>query len=113
MIVRACECGGGGDLIARRKRKSSLLRPLPLFLGSRSQKGGITAGQYGIIIILILFWSICINSAHDVMAPLRYDTILACWKMDSTERPTFSQLVVSLSGILDQLAGYFDLKGEN
>ena len=44
MIVRARECGGGGDLIARRKRKSSLLRPLPLFLGSRLQKGGHNSG---------------------------------------------------------------------
>ena len=33
--------------------------------------------------------------------------------MDPTERPTFSQLVVSLSGILDQLAEYFDLNTEN
>ena len=40
--------GGRGDLTARRKRKSSLLRPPPLFPGSRSQKGGgVTAGQYG------------------------------------------------------------------
>ena len=45
--------------------------------------------------------------------PLRYDTMLVCWKMDQTERPTFSQLVVSLSGFLDQLAGYFDLNAEN
>ena len=39
--------------------------------------------------------------------------MLTCWKMDPTERPTFSQLVVSLSGMLDQLAGYFDLNGGN
>ena len=39
--------------------------------------------------------------------------MLACWKMDPTERPTFSQLVVFLSGILDQLAEYFDLNAEN
>ena len=39
--------------------------------------------------------------------------MLACWKMDPTERPTFSQLVVSLSGILDELAGYFNFKAEN
>ena len=45
--------------------------------------------------------------------PHRYDSMLACWKMDPTERPTFSQLVVSLSGILDQLAEYFDLNAEN
>ena len=39
----------GGGLTARRKRKSSLLRPPPLFPESRSQKGGgVTAGQYGI-----------------------------------------------------------------
>ena len=39
----------GGSLTARRKRKSSLLCPPPLFPESRSQKGGgVTAGQYGI-----------------------------------------------------------------
>ena len=38
----------GGGLTARRKRKSSLLRPSPLlFLEVGRKKGGITAGQYG------------------------------------------------------------------
>ena len=38
--------------------------------------------------------------------------MLSCWKMDPTERLEFSQLVVSLSWILDQLAGYFDLSAD-
>ena len=35
--------------------------------------------------------------------------MFSCWKTDPAERPTFSQLVVSLSRILEQIAGYFDL----
>ena len=57
---------------------------------------------------IILHMMACANAI-----PHRYDSMLACWKMDPTERPTFSQLVVSLSGILDQLAEYFDLNAEN
>ena len=55
------------------------------------------------------------NSAHNYITVIlhRYDTMLACWKMDPTEMPAFSQLVVSLSCILDQLAGYFDLNAKH
>ena len=65
---RECRGGGGGGLTARRKHKSLLLHPiilvyqdvlstmlliytpLPIFPGSRLQRGGVvTAGQYSIV----------------------------------------------------------------
>ena len=47
--IESTRIRGRGGLTARRKCKSSLLRPPPpLFPGSRSHKGGgVTAGQYG------------------------------------------------------------------
>ncbi len=39
----------------------------------------------------------------------RYETLLQCWRKDPEERPSFKDLVQSLSTMLEQIAGYMDL----
>ena len=37
-----------------------------------------------------------------------YEVILSCWKERTTERPSFSDLVVIISSLLEGIAGYLD-----
>ena len=37
-----------------------------------------------------------------------YEVILDCWKECATERPSFSDLVTKISGLLEDIAGYVD-----
>jgi len=37
-----------------------------------------------------------------------YEVILSCWKERTTERPSFSDLVVTISSLLEGIAGYLD-----
>ena len=38
----------------------------------------------------------------------RYDTMMACWTHLPHERPTFSDLVITVNTLLEKLAGYID-----
>ena len=37
-----------------------------------------------------------------------YEVILSCWKERTTERPSFSDLVLTISSLLEGIAGYLD-----
>jgi len=37
-----------------------------------------------------------------------YEVILSCWKECTAERPSFSDLVVTISSLLEGIAGYLD-----
>ena len=39
----------------------------------------------------------------------RYSIMLECWKENPEDRPTFSQLVSSISSQLEGMAGYLDV----
>ena len=39
----------------------------------------------------------------------RYAFVLHCWKLQPDERPSFSNLVDSLSQSIDSMAGYMDV----
>ena len=38
----------------------------------------------------------------------RYNVLLNCWELESDKRPSFSELVDSLSKLLQAMAGYMD-----
>ena len=39
----------------------------------------------------------------------RYEVTLLCWSIDASERPKFSDLVITISGLLERDAGYLSL----
>ena len=39
----------------------------------------------------------------------RYDVMLLCWSIDASERPKFSDLVITINGLLERNAGYLEL----
>ena len=39
----------------------------------------------------------------------RYEVMLSCWDADPEQRPTFTQLVTTITSVLDPLADYLDV----
>ena len=39
----------------------------------------------------------------------RYEVLLSCWDADPEQRPTFTQLVTTITSVLDPLADYLDV----
>ena len=52
---------------------------------------------------------IALIGLHESIVHLSYLFTSKCWHMDSNERPTFSELVSSMSQILASLADYMDV----
>ena len=44
-----------------------------------------------------------------IIPKCRYEAIRSCWDADPEQRPTFSQLVATITSILDPLADYLDV----
>ena len=40
----------------------------------------------------------------------RYDVVLACWEANPDNRPAFSELVCTISTLLERIAGYMPIK---
>ena len=40
--------------------------------------------------------------------PCRYDVFLQCWNEHADKRPSFSDLVMEISKLLEEIAGYID-----
>ena len=43
------------------------------------------------------------------LSPLRYDMMLSCWEKKASERPKFSDLVITVSDLLERDDGYPEL----
>ena len=52
---------------------------------------------------------IALIGLHESIVHLSYFFMSKCWHMDSNERPTFSELVTSMSQLLASLADYMDV----
>ena len=52
---------------------------------------------------------IALIGLHESIVHLSYFLMSKCWHMDSNERPTFSELVTSMSQLLASLADYMDV----
>jgi hypothetical protein len=48
---------------------------------------------------------------NDACSEEMYTIMLQCWELDLDTRPSFSQLVDSLSVYLEAMAGYMDISG--
>ena len=46
---------------------------------------------------------------YDDVAGYRYELMLSCWELEPDSRPTFSNLVSSLSQLLETMAEYMDV----
>ena len=68
----------GGGLNCKAKAQVLVVTPPPLFLESRSQKGGgVTAGQYGIYCYTDMIYKIS-NKSHEMMELPRSTLIYVC-----------------------------------
>ena len=45
---------------------------------------------------------------YNTYSACRFDLIDSCWKENPDKRPTFSELVVSITSMLEAISGYFD-----
>ena len=48
-------------------------------------------------------------TADDLLSKCRYQVMLSCWDADPEQRPTFAQLVTTITSILVPLADYLDM----
>ena len=49
------------------------------------------------------------TTTKETFPKCRYQVMLSCWDPDPEQRPTFAQLVTTITSVLDPLADYLDV----